>query len=250
MKNCPSKLIDQLGNKLTDFKKDTRGNLAIIAAVSLMPMLIVVGAAIDYSRVYLANSTITTALDSAILSAAKGLSSGALGNDQLEAHINAMVAANLSGAGMSGLNYSVINIDNNTTNGTLSAGIQVDLPMAIMSIANINSKTVSSSVQVTYGNQKVEVAMMLDVTGSMSGSKISALKTAAIDAVKILVPANVQNEMKVRVGLVPYSYSINADTYAEDVTDNASDRCVTERGGDEAYSLFRRKSDRLSGWGR
>ncbi len=225
-----------LAGNLVRFRHDSRGNIAIIGAISLLPAILAVGAAVDYSRIYQVRSSMSAALDAAVISAAKGLSSGTLLDTQVADHLNAMVAANLGGSGTGGLTYSVINIDNNADEGKLSAGIQVDLPMVLMSMAGISSKTVASSVEVTYGNQKVELTMMLDVTGSMYGSKISALKTAAKDAVEILIPTGLQDETKIRIGLVPYSYSVNAGSYADDVTDEQSDRCVTERGGDEAFN--------------
>ncbi len=227
---------EKLSSKLSMLIQDTRGNFAIMAAVSLLPVLLCIGAAIDYTRVYLAHSSMTSALDAAVLSAAKGLSSGALSDDQVEDHINAMVAANLAGSGMSGIDFAVVNINNDGDNGKLSAGIQTDLPMAFMSLANIDTKTVGSAIEVTYGSQKVELTMMLDMSGSMLGDKIATLKVAAEDAVNILLPVNMQDPTKTRIGLVPYSYSVNAGNYADDVTDDESDECVTERDGDEAFT--------------
>jgi Flp pilus assembly protein TadG len=207
-----------------------------MAAASLMPAMITVGAAIDYSRIFSVRSSMTSALDSAVLSAAKGLSSGALLDSDVEDHIKAMVAANTSASGIRDLTYTVSNITNDSANGTLTANIETTLPMAFMSLVNISSQKVTASIEATYGNQQVELTMMLDVTGSMYGSKISALKTAAKDAVKILLPINMKNKSKTRIGLVPYSYSINAGNYANNVTNNLSTKCVTERGGTEAFS--------------
>ena len=220
----------QSSKLLTKFSHDNRGNLAVIAAVSLLPMLIAVGAAIDYSRVYNTQAKMASALDSALLSAAKSLSSGAITDNQVQSHILAMLSANL-GASFNGLNYSITNYVNDTENGKLSANLTVELPMAMMSLANIDSKTLNTSVEVTYGNQNVELTMMLDVTGSMYGSKISSLKNAAKDAIDILLPNQVANKKKMRIGLVPYSYSVNASPFAYNVTDTNSDKCVTGRVG-------------------
>ncbi len=229
-------VIDKITTKIHHLRADQSGNIAIIAAVSLMPMVLCVGAAVDYSRISLARSTMTSALDSATLAAAKGLSNGSLVDDQVEAYVNAMLAANLRETGIRGMAYTVSNIRNDSENGTLSADIHSDLPMSFMTIANIDTVKVASHVEVSYGNQKVELAMMLDVTGSMRGSKISALKAAAKDAVNILMPATVADPTKTRIGLVPYSYSVNAGSYADNVTDDLSYRCVTERSGGESFS--------------
>lgn len=219
-----------------NFIKDRRANVAIMAAFSLLPILAAVGAAVDYSRIYHTQSKMTSALDTAVLSAAKGLSSGALTDDQVEDHIRAMLTANLGASGANGLSYSITGFVNNQADGTLSADLQAELPMAMMSLVNIDSQTINTSVEAVYGNQNVELTMMLDVTGSMYGSKIANLKSAAKDAITILLPAESANKKKIRIGLVPYSNSVNANPYAYDVTDSNSDRCVTGRSGKNKWT--------------
>ena len=53
-----------------DFIKDKRGNIAILAAFALLPIMIGVGAAIDYSRIARVKSKISQSTDAASLSAA------------------------------------------------------------------------------------------------------------------------------------------------------------------------------------
>lgn len=232
-------IYNTLGNIclcLNRFARNKQGNLAVIAAFLMLPVTISVGAAVDYSRVYHRQTQLSSALDAAILAAAKKLSSGTLNDNQVEVYVNAMVSANLSKAITNGLNYQISNINNNKVDGTLSGDIASNLPMAFMSLASLNTVSVSSSSEVSYSNHQVELTMMLDVTGSMYGSKITALKAAAKDAVKILLPTGIVNNKKTRIGLVPYSYSVNAGKYADNVTSNLSYKCVTERGGSEAFS--------------
>lgn len=63
----------------------------------------------------------------------------------------------------------------------------------------------------------IEVAMMLDTTGSMSGSKMSDLKTAAKDLVDIVVWAD-QSQYTSRVALAPFSEYVNVSaTYCKAV---------------------------------
>jgi Flp pilus assembly protein TadG len=58
---------------------------------------------------------------------------------------------------------------------------------------------------------RVEVAMALDNSGSMSGTKIAALKQAAKDAIGILFSGAEMAE-DVKVGLVPFAASVNVGT--------------------------------------
>jgi Flp pilus assembly protein TadG len=57
------------------FIRNERGNVAMIFAVSLVPLLGFVGAAIDYSRTTSARSSMKVALDSAALMVSKDLGS-------------------------------------------------------------------------------------------------------------------------------------------------------------------------------
>ena len=65
---------------LRKYLYDCRGNVAVIAAVAALPIVLAAGAAIDYQRIAATRVDLQTALDSAVLaSAAKenGLDEGA-----------------------------------------------------------------------------------------------------------------------------------------------------------------------------
>ena len=62
----------------------------------------------------------------------------------------------------------------------------------------------------------IEVSLMLDITGSMAGQKLTALKTAAKDLVNIIVWPD-QSEHTSKVALVPYSMGVNVGDYADKV---------------------------------
>ncbi len=52
---------------LSSFASDRRGNIAVIFALSLLPILSFIGAAIDYSMATRAKTKLTSALDTAVL---------------------------------------------------------------------------------------------------------------------------------------------------------------------------------------
>ncbi len=62
----------------------------------------------------------------------------------------------------------------------------------------------------------LEIALVLDITGSMAGTRISDLKTAATDLVDIVVQ-DVQDPYYSKVAIVPYSMGVNVGTYADAV---------------------------------
>jgi hypothetical protein len=61
--------------------------------------------------------------------------------------------------------------------------------------------------------QSVEVSLMLDVTGSMAGSKINDLKAAAKDFIDIVVWQD-QSEYTSKVAIVPFANTVNLGTTA------------------------------------
>ena len=86
--------------------------------------------------------------------------------------------------------------------------------------------------------------MMLDVSGSMRGSKIADLKAAAQDLIEILLPTDVPHEN--RVAIVPFASAVNAGGLASSVSIGIDSRgrsmagryttCVTERPGTHAFT--------------
>ncbi|WP_352574605.1 VWA domain-containing protein [Mesorhizobium sp. M0019] len=118
---------------------------------------------------------------------------------------------------------------------------------------------VPASTTALYSDKQIEVAMMLDVTGSMAGQKIIDLRAAAANAVDSFLGGQDPSKPRVRVAIVPYANSVNAGTLAASsvyVETTASqrkqapandavqyvsgfirpDNCATERKGTYQYS--------------
>ncbi|SJM34884.1 hypothetical protein BQ8482_540011 [Mesorhizobium delmotii] len=75
-------------------------------------------------------------------------------------------------------------------------------------------KRVAASTTALYSDKTIEVAMMLDVTGSMAGQKIIDLRTAAANAVDSFLEGQDSSNPRVRVSIVPYANSVNAGALA------------------------------------
>ena len=75
------------------FPAANQGNIAILFAVALLPLLSFMGAAIDYTRANRARSSMQAALDSTALMLAKDLSDGKITTDQISAKASAYFTA-------------------------------------------------------------------------------------------------------------------------------------------------------------
>ncbi|KRA26615.1 hypothetical protein ASD59_09090 [Brevundimonas sp. Root608] len=72
---------------------------------------------------------------------------------------------------------------------------------------------VGAHSEVDRSSRNIEVALVLDTTGSMAGQKIIDLRAAAKDLVDIVVQ-DIQTPWYSKVAIVPYSMAVNVDTYA------------------------------------
>ncbi len=82
---------------------------------------------------------------------------------------------------------------------------------------------VDSSAEVSSSGKKLEVGLMVDLTGSMGSTrngstKIEGLKTASADLLDILLPASGANDGKVKIGVAPFADYVNAGEFAVDAT--------------------------------
>jgi len=190
------------------FAADRRGNIAFIYALSLVPLIIASAAAIDYARGVLVRATLTQALDAAGLAVG---SSGVLSQTDSVAKAQAFFNANYRLDTSYGTPSSVAVLQNGQ-DFTLSSS--VPMPTVLMHFAGLDTVPVASSVVVTRNSMNIEVALALDITGSMaSGTRLTDLKTAAKDLIDLVVQ-DIQSPTYSKVALVPYSMAVNGGSYA------------------------------------
>lgn len=206
------KAAKSLFEKIREFRDDASGTVFVIAAASIFAIAISAGAAIDYTRMVSQKSKMDGALDAAILAAGVEMSRGVTNQGQIRQVFENFFFANLEGLDDFGaLDAGSIQISGFSANpdtGEISAEVSGSIDATLMRLAGYDELDVSSGASGVFEQTDVEVAMMLDVTGSMRGQKIADLKLAAKDAVDILLPDN--STRGVRIGLVPYATSVNA----------------------------------------
>ena len=220
------------------FIKDEAGSFGVIFGLSLTALMLSAGMAFDYSRISHTKGIIAGALDAAILSAGHDMVEGVSDVALLRQTFDKYFMSNIQSQKLLGKNIQIADFSVDISTGKISAEILSDVPMGIMTIAGYDSVQVKSFSEATFSTNPVEITMMLDVTGSMGrNGKLTAMKYAATDAINILIPAGKNND-RVRIGLVPYSWSVNAGNYASTVTEGKSDRCVTERSNNFTEESF------------
>ncbi len=197
------------------FVNDERGAIAVIIAVAFIPLMISVGVAIDLSRAYMVKQRLGAALDAAGLAIG---SKAASGDENLSDLFNTYFYANYptSAAG------TPKNVIYEATSGQITLSAQADVPMAFLGIIGVSEITVNASAIMEYSTEGLELVMVLDNTGSMSGSKLSSLKIAAEELVEILFDGE-ENPALVKVGLVPFAGTVNIGSAMTAYTSDPAD---------------------------
>lgn len=253
-------LAGRIARPMRRLLRETRANVTVLFGFGAIALVGGVGLAVDTSVAYNVRAQLAAAADAAALAGARAFAS-----PNRDADIANFFNANFDDGYMgSVLKPLEIVADNEARTVTVTA--RVEIPTLFMSIFGTDSIEIFATSEATLSSRDVEVSMVLDVTGSMSGSRITALRDAANELVDIVVQ-DLQVPFYSKVALVPYSNSVNVGGYADAVRgpytagatctypaaptcetfefQRASDgdwiefdisTCVTERTGAQAYT--------------
>jgi len=194
-------------------RDDERGAIAVQFALLLIPIAILTFGLIDLSRASVQKRQLQDALDAATLMAAR---STATTNADLDTIGDAALATEMAGLGvtLTAANSTFALGDNNTVVGTIQ---NVTIKPIISNLWSTSDANVSASATVMRSVNKLEVALVLDNTGSMASTLGSGTKKidALIDASKSLVDvlaaaaARASETDAVKISVVPFSMTVN-----------------------------------------
>lgn len=187
------------------YARDQRGVTAVSFAVMLPLVIAAAGMAVDLSSAYLVKKRLSQSLDAAALAAA-----GSAGNeDALRERLNRYITKNYENSYYAAPDTVTMTL----TDDTLFASAQTRANTSFMRVFGKDHIDIYVETEVKREVRGVEVVLVLDNTSSMStNNNISALRTAAQNFVDILFNAAAQDDA-VRIGLVPYSTSVNVGPY-------------------------------------
>lgn len=227
-------------NPINRFKNDQRGSIAVVFAMMSVIMLGVVGGAVDYGRWLAARSKTHNAIDSAVLAGGRVLQLAGMGDAEAKAAADKYYSRNKSGA--LDIDNTVFSVNNTEITGVTTSFVKTPF-LSLMGIDTLPVTITAKAIVAAGGSggSHVEVAMMLDTTGSMSGDKMVDLKAAAKDLIDIVVWDD-QSEYTSRVALAPFSEYVNVGTaYFSAITNKTASgslnqrTCVKERNSSKRY---------------
>jgi Flp pilus assembly protein TadG/uncharacterized protein YegL len=143
-------LIEQL----LRFRQDSRGNVTLIFALALLPLLGAVGVAVDYSMASRQRAVVQSALDAAMLA---GAIAGKASLDAGAGKKTAIEAAEAAAANVFKSNL-----------GSVTATLQADFKMTGLKISGTGSasSTVSNTFMAIFGNQTTPIAATSQTSSS------------------------------------------------------------------------------------
>jgi Flp pilus assembly protein TadG len=189
---------------LLSFLRDRRANVGITFALTATPLLILSGMSLDYARASLVRSKVQQVSDMAILSVCKAARAGTLSEAALKT-----LGTDLFLQTIDESHARVTRIEPSLVPGEWEMKGEVDVQPTFTSLIPVDKITVGASAACQVENIGLEVALVLDNTGSMaSNNRIGALRTAATNLVTMLEQAHTP-ERPVRVALVPFVTSVN-----------------------------------------
>ena len=195
---CATALRKGLG-----FRTDKRGNVAMIFALAIIPLLMAVGVSVDYVRSADAEATMQSAADSAAIAAAVD---GTLAPDQKTMLAAREVARSMSGKAW--INYDPASLTLTIgDSGTHTVAFNAKINTTVMGALGFDTLSLSTTATAIAGSDKsLEIALALDNTGSMAND-MTGLKAAAsgfLTAVFQKAPKG-----KLKVGIVPFVAAVN-----------------------------------------
>jgi Flp pilus assembly protein TadG len=180
-----------------------RGNVALGAALLIAPLALTAGLGIDFGRAWVAQERMSQAVDAAALAAARAMGS----RDPLpEARM--FFDANITAVGA--LEVASFSVSPSADGQTLTVTARGRMRTTFLRLAGTQWATlpVRASATARRTTLGMELALVLDVTGSMAGQRMTQMRLAALDLVGILF-GDAETLDTLYLSVVPYATAVN-----------------------------------------
>ncbi len=203
-------LLGCLRSKLLTFRASERGNIMITFALAAVPMIGMVGAAVDYSRGNSARVAIQSAIDATGLILSKEAST--LTAEQLTQKANSIFLSQFNRPEVTNIVIVPTLTTPTPSSHKLTLNVTGKLPTEFTKFLGVQQMDLGVSTEIVWGVKKLELALALDVTGSMaSNNKIDELKKAAKSLLTTLKKA-AKSDGDVKIAIVPFNVNVNVNS--------------------------------------
>jgi Flp pilus assembly protein TadG len=194
-----------LTKRIVRYVRDITAVTAVAFAVTIPLVIGSAGMGVDLAMTYMVRQRLSHAVDAAALAAAAAASSGA----DIQQKVNEFFAINYP-PNKIGATYD-LTVEQRGSDLVVSAKANVDT--YFIQVLGVSQVVVEEEAVVRREIRALEVAMVLDVTGSMStNNNIAALRNAASTFTNILFNSATYPDT-VKIGLVPFAGAVNVGPY-------------------------------------
>jgi Flp pilus assembly protein TadG len=213
-----------------DFLRARSGNVAVITAFAMLPLIAAAGAVVDYSRSVALRESLQAGTDAAALAAAQYSAS------MPETDFDTKARAVMDTVFRPTPGSSVTSFDASRTSRSVHVEATASVPVTFLRYTGRPNVTVKAVSETMRGNaNNVEVVLALDNTGSMSSNnKMTELKRSATNLINTL-EASASRSGQVKIGIVPFATSVRVNPATSAPYRSAS---WIDFSGRVCYSLF------------
>ena len=238
-----------LADRLRGFASDTRGNIAMISGFVIPVLLLITFGGIDIHRASTVKSNLQDALDAATLAAARSQ------------YVNDV---DITRVGVASLQANLAPFKDITLL-TGQTTFRLDSSGAVIGDAKVNVNALVANIilpmvgrgtgdkirvgahsEVLRSNNRIEVALVIDNTGSMEGSKLTNTKAAAINLINRLEAADARSiePDAIKISLVPFSMTVRVAQGGTTAVPSYMSNATAHTGGgaynalSNPYSMF------------
>ncbi|MEM7398438.1 MAG: TadE/TadG family type IV pilus assembly protein [Pseudomonadota bacterium] len=230
------------------FLREKGGNAALLFGLALVPVIGFIGMATDYGRAMTVRSTLSDAADSAALAVGSWIG---LTDKELEAKAKQFFDANYASSLAKNVNgkFEISLVEDN-----LFVRATASVPTTFLRLVGIDYVDVGVENAIVKRQRNIELALVLDVTGSMNSSgKLGAMKTAANKMMDDLFGQKAVSDT-LDVAVVPFAAAVNVGTVHKDadwLDTNAKSTVAKEDFGDgvKPFTFFDQLKTVNSSWG-
>jgi Flp pilus assembly protein TadG len=182
---------------------DRKGSIAPVFGLMVVPLAMATGLAVDVGRAVSSHNDLQDAVDSTALGLAHLPTTTPLATLQTDAQT--WLSAELDNKNLGALHVTVT-----PAAGQLTVSASGTVTTTIAAVAGVSTMPVTASSTVKWGLSHVELALVLDNTGSMSASnKLPTLVSAASALVDTLSTSAGSDPEALKISVVPFSMTVN-----------------------------------------
>jgi Flp pilus assembly protein TadG len=214
-------IVRRAFSRLKQALRDQRGVSAVAFAISFAVLAPMALGIFDVYTQTEQRGKLQDALDAAALYAARSpvyttADVDAVGDKALIANLQMVHGASLQSSDFTLVGNKVV--------------AQASIKLAAYAPLEFSHSPVTVNSEVTRSGNNLEVALVLDTTGSMAGTRITNLKSAANQLIDLVV-SDTQTPFYSKIAIVPYSNSVNPGTYTNTVRGAAASGTFTNAVG-------------------